>query len=1084
MRKLALRADLSQEERALALEAAFLLGFQTESATFPIAGADGQVAVPRNAAELEALFTLPVTPDPSPTAPRDPASLFELDFREEKGLEELFSRGPLLPDTDCNFLPDQRNVKLVLPPNPDLSVMIAACNIAFRLGMETTAYQGSILAGEGYQGNAILLEDGAPAEMTLEKADGALRIHLRGRGKELEDFSSVLCEKFPGTGSGQHFRDLLMNLCDDAALRNADGQLAALKMLQSDPEKKTGMYEVFCSPELTDEQKSLFPGTAFTCFKDGKEAYQKSYSFPWEVDVWEQILEEQVYPLLRAGDTLQVKGALSEERKVRQEMERRIQAEGKKRGASQVEAQLLCAYKQGFSWLCEGVIPAVRQAQPDQLEIYFKPFLPAGETEWLDENGATPSRFHLQADDPDKWCDLPVRWLQELYPIEDILTRELGLDREKIRFLPYKGNLDLTYLCRAYRNGAPVYEGTYEAQYAERPYLDSYPEMGKVHPSTGYLRVWVNGKEVLFQKLPTDLERIWNTYQAEVLPDGLRYIEGKNGGTAAGRQQPLFQTLRLEVSVSEPDGRVGCREDLISSLDGLHEDLYFVGSDYFKKYGLRTTGTALDAPGLILPVIHKKEGAPSLCVTLLEKCQESPGIQRDSRWEVRQRERKGISFWIRGLRVKEEKFCLDIASQGVSAPFLRAYASLLEQGALHGSREWPQVKELCFLGEDGSHTTARIPEPVPLPGDQPIEAIDFHEGDVIGYEQYREIIEKLKAVPGIEVFRTARSYAGRELYAIWLKPDQAGYLSMTKRLTKYPSMLINARHHANEVSATNAAFLLLKKLLTEDSWQGLSQRMNLVLVPLENVDGAAIHYELQKEHPWWKLHVARFNAVGKEFFQDHFLPDTIHGEAMGLTRLYERYLPDIVIDNHGVPSHEWDQQFSGYTPPAFKGFWLPRSLLYGYFWYVTDEAYRENYAVNKKLEDRIADAISDDAEMTTWNLEWSAQFEKYAHKWMPRLFPAEYYKNMIHYWIPYSYSPSHAYPSLRFPWITAVSYTSEVADETAQGEYLKLCARTHVAHDEAAIRMLAEAQNRYECRFCCREGEVSARFQRIRPVCV
>ena len=44
---------------------------------------------------------------------------------------------------------------------------------------------------------------------------------------------------------------------------------------------------------------------------------------------------------------------------------------------------------------------------------------------------------------------------------------------------------------------------------------------------------------------------------------------------------------------------------------------------------------------------------------------------------------------------------------------------------------------------------------------------------------------------------------------------------------------------------------------------------------------------------------------------------------------------------------------------------------------------------------------------------------------------------MINYWIPYTADPAHKYPSIRFPWITTVSYTSEVADETAQGDYLE-----------------------------------------------
>lgn len=307
---------------------------------------------------------------------------------------------------------------------------------------------------------------------------------------------------------------------------------------------------------------------------------------------------------------------------------------------------------------------------------------------------------------------------------------------------------------------------------------------------------------------------------------------------------------------------------------------------------------------------------------------------------------------------------------------------------------------------------------------------------------------------------------------------------MTKRLSRCPSEIINARHHANEVSSTNAAFILLKRLLTEAIYRDLPRKLNLVLVPMENTDGTAIHYELQKEHPYWKFHVARFNAVGKEFYYDHFRQDTIHAEAMGLTRLFEKYIPDMIVDNHGVPSHEWEQQFSGYTSPSYKGFWLPRSLLYGYFWYVTDEQYRSNYSVNKMMEDVIADEIAADEEMTRWNQEWSAQFEKYAHAWMPKLFPADYYKNMINYWIPFAFDPAHRYPSIRFPWITTVAYTSEVADETAQGEYLNLCARAHAAHDEATIQMLMAAEHIHTCRCGCRDGQIFTEYLRLRPMVV
>lgn len=144
--------------------------------------------------------------------------------------------------------------------------------------------------------------------------------------------------------------------------------------------------------------------------------------------------------------------------------------------------------------------------------------------------------------------------------------------------------------------------------------MNEYPQMGKVHPSTGYIKAEVNGKTILDKKVRTDLEEIWDVYQSEVLPDCRRYIEEKTGGTVVEEMQPFFHELRMDITVSEPDEPTGSREDLISSLDALHEDMYFVGGDYFKNYGIQKAGVMLDAPGLILPVIHQKRAGRSFAL--------------------------------------------------------------------------------------------------------------------------------------------------------------------------------------------------------------------------------------------------------------------------------------------------------------------------------------------------------------------------------------------------------------------------------------------------------------------------------------
>ena len=1088
MERLRVGKPSGREEMRYALEAALLLGFQSETAVFPVASPDGEIRIPGTEDELAGLWKLEDSVIPEGYLPAEKKGpVFDLDFRKEKGLEYLFSKGLFLQDEDADMLPDKLAVKLVLPDDADEWMLMAACNIAFRFGMETTAYEGGILAPEGYEGNAVVFSFAEQAEVTYQETSGAVRVHIAGKGKELLELSNLLCEKFPlADGIWKNWRDVLLDWTDDFAMRGADGQLAYLSALSG---KKEGLA-LYGALEISEEQKKHFPEAQIYSYKSGKKIYEKNYEFPWEADIFEQVLREEIYPKLEQGDRIRVEGAVSEDYAVREKISERIRKEAGSFGAEAEEVRLICAYKQGYSWMDEVVIPAVRGQKTDQIEIFFKPFLPEGETLWLDENGATPSYHNLKADDPERWYDLPIRYLQELYPIQDILTEKLSVPEEKVVFKAYEGSEELTYLCRVTDKDGCVREFKYLARYSERPYLDEYPNLGKVHPATGYIRVLVNEKEVLNRKLTTDLERIWDIYQSQVLPECRAYIEEKTKGQAHADMQPFFQKLALEVWASEPDYRTGSREDLISSLDALHEDMYFVGSDYFKNYGVRTVDEIFDAPGLILPEIHKREGAPQFRVTLYERQKEEACIlcrEKEARdgQEVleKERNRDQISLKISRITCKDGKLLLEIPVKGAAEDVVCAYAKLFSEGILSGSREIGGCYEIHFTGESGGSYEAAVPSKTPVP-ERSITEINLHEKELIGYETCLEVIEELKGVKGIRIFETARSYQGRKLYGIWILPHYEGYLSMTKRLSRCPSEIINARHHANEVSSTNAAFILLKKLLTEDIYKDLPQKLNLVLVPMENVDGAAIHYELQKEHPYWKFHVARFNAIGKEFYHDHFRQDTIHREAMGLTRLFDKYIPDMIVDNHGVPSHEWEQQFSGYTSPSYKGFWLPRSLLYGYFWYVTDSEYKDNYPVNKKMEDVIADKIAEDSEMAAWNREWSAQFEKYAHAWMPKLFPADYYKDMINYWIPFAFDKNHRYPSIRFPWITTVAYTSEVADETAQGEYLNLCARAHVAHDEATLQMLMDAVHIRRCRFMCRDGEIFAEYLRLRPMIV
>ena len=127
--------------------------------------------------------------------------------------------------------------------------------------------------------------------------------------------------------------------------------------------------------------------------------------------------------------------------------------------------------------------------------------------------------------------------------VKAVLTEKLGISSGDILFDAYEGSEELTYQCRVWMQDGNCREFRYLARYSERPYLDEYPQMGKVHPSTGYIQVWVNGEECLNREISTDLEQIWDIYQKQVLPECRTYIEEKTHGAANSDMQPFFQKL-------------------------------------------------------------------------------------------------------------------------------------------------------------------------------------------------------------------------------------------------------------------------------------------------------------------------------------------------------------------------------------------------------------------------------------------------------------------------------------------------------------------------------------------------------------
>lgn len=81
--------------------------------------------------------------------------------------------------------------------------------------------------------------------------------------------------------------------------------------------------------------------------------------------------------------------------------------------------------------------------------------------------------------------------------------------------------------------------------------------------------------------------------------------------------------------------------------------------------------------------------------------------------------------------------------------------------------------------------------------------------------------------------------------------------------------------------------------------------------------------ELYKLQPTYILHGGYRSSVG----------EVLAPTGGMMTRCFRRrwsggscitWLPDIYMDPHGYPTHEWVHQFAGYKVPWVMAFWIPR----------------------------------------------------------------------------------------------------------------------------------------------------------------
>jgi hypothetical protein len=620
------------------------------------------------------------------------------------------------------------------------------------------------------------------------------------------------------------------------------------------------------------------------------------------------------------------------------------------------------AFKPAYSWIEEKVLP--------QLSIH------TGNAHSVEIECAKESR--------EDGLELPIRWIQELYPIDLLIEREIGILADNVQF-SLLDDAESTISVKVLDDeGQLIMVESLNIPVSKMRYVED----GKfAYPTTGQIVV-KDGEQILFEKkLPTDRELFYQFYQNEVLP--ILWKETCSRTEGQGFTKPLFDRVEIDATMSEEERRLHIEEERISSMEALHEDLYFNTLDYFMVRGEKEYGKGFPAPGGVYPFMKAEKGsAPKASITAYK------WRERDSGESV------------------TTKLVFNRSGRPVIA--------ILER-----------------LG-DGERFERDIFNPDPK-------------------RDYRAEVERLKLDSGlVRQWIPAVSYHGEEIPVFEIiERTEEQFFSPIKCTLYKPTILIEAGHHANEVSSTPAIIELMQELGTSHS--SILKHVNLVVIPCANPDGAKLHERMAEDNPEWKHHAARYNAVGLEYAHVRY-KKTVFGEADVVPLIMKRWAPDIIVDDHGIPSHEWVQPFAGYnSPPRFPvSYWMPNALIYG----IGRELDRSQYPVHVHNLSVIADRIDQKIKGTSIyekNQYWVNRVKKYGHQWLPDVFPIEQTNDLLFYKWQTETNKNSFNGIERYPEWVCADIISEAADETVFGEALGLCKEAHKLFDLAILEAAAEA---------------------------
>ena len=1045
-------------------------------------------------------------------------------------LSNTFTIDGWLGDAYVDLIPDRTETTIVLG---DAAESIGAAHIAARLGLESTGISlpltkphdkvkeparepSPILVGRTNTHVQQLVKIGKARLDDLKAGEGAIQIVPRAFGAATatvvagadaagtDAASLYLARRMPClwdvARGGMSFDDLVTQATRFFAAQSGAGQavqaVGELKaVLDELKEKKVESVDAKLFLEKGDAKlaehlkgqiaqalKGARVNVTSQGLTDPVAVFEDKPDIPWEVDEFWTKFKADVLPKVKAGATVELEARLSEPPEILRSVAAEAMAALVKAGAARPRVRILSAYKQGYSWLTDQVIPELKGKNARAVHIKVLAHKPDLTKKY---------KFYM----------VPSRWLQELFPVDEIFERDLGIPKSAFTMELVDEARDTYEIAVKNGAGATVYTGAFSPKVVEREYLDKFPGWARVEVTTGWITATANGQQAVNARIATDPERFWDYYQSKVLPRIYDHVMRVTGNRPTAAKQPFFRDLDIEVWMSEPDYRIGIDEEQISSLESLHEDLYFVTLDFFAAMGRTISRERIGAPGKILPVIHgPRPGKPGqvrivynanaatgakLELTFKEQGVEKPATVTRTFAKIDTTAPQPMRAVVTAAGVREIEVQLDAASDreaGRAADALDALSALHAAGLYREDLSFDHVDALAVaIGLRDARTRrvvrntgATVPSNVWTTAQKPATPLVAWD-HVIAPDEAEDIVKKLAAFPEVRAYRVGKSYRGRDLSVMEITEPAPGELVSLAKLTAYkPTIFMMGRQHANEVSSTSHMLRLAELLVTDPAYRAVLKKVNVIMDPVMNPDGAQIAYDLQKLTPTHMLHAGRYSALGMDVSsrQNNLLPEA---EVEG--RVWREWLPDIYLNPHGYPSHEWVQQFSGYISPQFRAYWSSRG------WYtmisgLRDPRYPDHIDATAAIREAVVRNINANGDVRAMDLRAQSRYAKWAAGFGTHVYNIEIYKDTtVFFSDPESGEPrgSRRAPATMgvaagarraamgsYPQVTFQSGMTEAPDETAQGPWLNLVTKAGFSFLMAHVDYLRNGSYRVE----------------------